>query len=407
MDKKINLKKIVIHLDDNGQIMLLEYKDIDEKKRNSFLYGDECYNYLKKLSKNKIVDIYEDPRGQFIELEYDKYVIELNNHLKLLRKKAMAPILNNIRIYEEGCVIKRSKKKKVTRKNKYTKSRIIAGGLTLLVLSGCVMGMFGKSKTKIIHNESTAIVENLEEDFVTTLDTEKSGINIITLSNKINTLDQEVPCVELEYSNRSDTPKAIKTKAYYGDLINKYSKMYGLDPKLVTAIATQERGIHSGVKDEGGATGLMQVQNEIWVGKNLSAYNFETNTRENIIVNEKSLSNVDYSVKVGCMILQTVFKYMNYNTLAAVQCYNMGYGNMHKIFNAYSCDSGKSVDEILNDVTDTNWMNYRYIIKKGDQEYIENVFSWLGDDIKLQNKNENGKEICFNVNTFDQVKTIH
>ena len=106
----------------------------------------------------------------------------------------------------------------------------------------------------------------------------------------------------------------------------------------------------------------------------LSAYNFETNTRENIIVNEKSLSNVDYSVKVGCMILQTVFKYMNYNTLAAVQCYNMGYGNMHKIFNAYSCDSGKSVDEILNDVTDTNWMNYRYIIKKGDQEYIENVF---------------------------------
>lgn len=35
--------------------------------------------------------------------------------------------------------------------------------------------------------------------------------------------------------------------------------MYGVDPALVLAVATQERGIHSSVTDTGGATGLMQI----------------------------------------------------------------------------------------------------------------------------------------------------
>lgn len=211
----------------------------------------------------------------------------------------------------------------------------------------------------------------------------------------------------IEYEDRSNSEKANITKEYYNNLINKYSEIYGLDVNLVRAIATQERGVHSGVKDPGGATGLMQIQNSVWANENLSAYNFLDKKTETITVNETSLSSVDYNIKVGCMILQTVLKYMKYNTLAAVQCYNMGYGNLGKILAAYSHECGKSVEQILNDFTDTNWLDYRCLIKEGDQKYIENVFSWLGDDIELVNKRNDGSEVCFNISSLKQGKSIH
>ena len=126
-----------------------------------------------------------------------------------------------------------------------------------------------------------------------------------------------------------------------------------------------------------------------------------------ITVNEKSLSDVNYNIKVGCMIFQTAMKYMDYNPLASIQCYNMGYGNMKKILNAYSVESGKSVNSILSDITDKGWMDYRYLIKEGDREYIENVLSWLGEDINITNKKDNGTEVCFKVNSTQNNKSIH
>ena len=401
------MKKIALHIDGNDKLVLLKYRDVDENKKSSFLRGVECYQYIEKLAKNKIIDVYENPNGKDITLEYDKYIIELNDYSKLLRKKGLIPILNNIRIYNEKIELKNNKKRKVTKKNKYTKARIIASGFSFLILSGCVMGMFHKETKKELPAIPNSIVDRMEDEFIklTNVNTGELTVSTLTLRNDIE--KKAIPTVSISYEDRSDTPKAYNTKAYYSELINKYSQMYGLDSDLVTAIATQERGIHSGIKDDGGATGLMQIQNAVWVDEKLSAYNFETKTLETIIVNEKSLSYVDYNIKVGCMILQTVLKYMNYNTLAAVQCYNMGHGNMETILNAYSYDSGKSVKEILNDVTDTNWMNYRYLIKKGDPEYIEEVFSWLGNDVELINKKDDGTEVCFNINTLEQVKTIH
>lgn len=396
------MKKIAIHIDENDRLLLLQYKNVDESKKSSFLRGSECYDYLKKLGQNQIVDVYEHPNGKDITLEYGKYIIELNDYMNLLCKKGMGPILNNIRVYNEKIELKNKKRKKVVRKNKYTKSKIIAGGLSLIILSGCVMGMFNKSSKRTDIEINNVMVDELEEDFITSFSVNTTDAVVLPLSTKEN-----IPTVSIDYKDRSETSKAYTTKAYYSELINKYSKMYGLDSKLVTAIATQERGIHSGVKDVGGATGLMQVQNAIWKGEKLSAYNFETKSRETIIVNEKSLSDVHYNVKVGCMILQTVFKYMNYNTLAAVQCYNMGHGHMDKILNAYSLESGKSIEEILNDVTDTKWMDYRHLVKRGDQEYIEEVFSWLGNDIELTTKRDDGTEVNFNINTLNQGKSIH
>lgn len=409
------MKKIALHIDESNKVVLLEYKDVEERKKNRFLYGEECYKYIKKLSKNKIVDFYENPNGKDIILEYDKYIIELNDYSKLLRRRALIPILDNIRIYNEKMELPKARRKKVTRKNKYTKCKFLATGLAFLILTGCVVCKFHKIKKDNTIIIKDVITDNLEEDFITSSelfdkevvttvsnDAVKFSNNIVKVSN-----NEKMPVVSICYEDRSDTSKANLTRSNYSGLINKYSKMYGLDEKLVTAIATQERGVHSDVMDAGGATGLMQVQNSVWRGNRISAYNFLNENIDSMIVDEKSLSDVEYNIKVGCMIFQNNLKMMNYNTLAAIQCYNMGYGNMKKILTAYSIDCGKNIDQILNDVNDTEWMKYRNIIKVGDQHYIENVLSWAGDKLEFNNKNTDGREIVFNVESINEIKVMH
>ena len=172
------------------------------------------------------------------------------------------------------------------------------------------------------------------------------------------------------------------------------------------AIATQERGIHSEKKDSGGATGLMQIQNRIWRDKSLTAYNFETNSYETIVVDEDSLGDVFYNIKVGCMYFQNCMDYMNNNVLAAIQCYNMGYGSMMKILKEYSMDSGKTVNEVLGDISDCGWLEYRDMIKYGDQAYLENVLSWIGSDFNIDKFNLNGEIVNLNISNESEIKSV-
>jgi hypothetical protein len=157
--------------------------------------------------------------------------------------------------------------------------------------------------------------------------------------------------------------------------------------------------------DPGGATGLMQIQNSVWVGNDVSAYNFETGKVETLRVTEDRIQDVSYNIRIGCMILQNTMEYMKYNTLAGIQCYNMGYGNMMKILNACSKDTGRSVDEILKDVNNTNWMNYRKIITVGEKEYVERVLSWMGEDVNIKILKRDGSPVSINVgNQLDSKK---
>ena len=60
-------------------------------------------------------------------------------------------------------------------------------------------------------------------------------------------------------------------------MIESYAEKYGVDPYLMLAVATQERGIHSNKIDEKGAIGLMQIQVDIWLDESLTVFDFEQN----------------------------------------------------------------------------------------------------------------------------------
>ena len=125
----------------------------------------------------------------------------------------------------------------------------------------------------------------------------------------------------------------------------------------------------------------MQIEKSVWLGQDLTAYNFDTNSFEKINVTLENLRDLDYNVKVGCMIFQNCLKNSNYNVLAALTEYNMGYGNLrYRILDAYCKENNTNLEDVLNDKTNTEWFNYRYLASGGDKHYVENVMSYYGDE---------------------------
>ena len=87
----------------------------------------------------------------------------------------------------------------------------------------------------------------------------------------------------------------------------------------------------------------------------------------------EKLKDVDFNIKVGCMIFQSDLKEMEDNVIAAIQSYNMGTGSVKKIIVTYATASGKTYDAIISNPDDTGWLDYRTSSFPGDPDYVENV----------------------------------
>lgn len=423
-----------VYIDKNGDLFLAPIQNGKISSENAI--------YKSKKAEKHIIDLLKENEFD-IELQYMDMIINtktvsfyfvdyrrclISNEIKCIIKKQL-----------EKNEIKKVKPKKVCRVNKYTKRKIIVFGLSTLILTGGIGLVTKSTKTEAINSASKSLSTKFERDkndegdfIIMTPNKEHTNFNTLEklndveqqneinnssklvekivkeVNNQIETKIQEIKDdrVFINYEDRSIEQKVYDTRQNYGNTISKYACMYGLDPNLLTAIATQERGVHSTTMDVGGATGLMQVQNAVWSNQILKAYNFETNSLEEIVVDENRLSELDYNIKIGCMILQSNMEYMNYNAFAAVQCYNMGYGNVRKILTQYSFDTGKSIDEILNS-NDLGWLEYRDMITVGDQRYLENVLSWIGPSFEINTCMKDGTIINTSISCAENVKKVN
>lgn len=116
----------------------------------------------------------------------------------------------------------------------------------------------------------------------------------------------------------------------------------------------------------------MQIEN-FWYDKELTAYNFSTNSYENVTVEENKLDDLYYNVKIASMILRTCLNDFNYDIRKAVQAYNFGYKNMSSLGN--------------------DWTVNRKNLDVGDAKYFEHVFSFLPDGYSLTIKKDDGSSI--------------
>ena len=200
---------------------------------------------------------------------------------------------------------------------------------------------------------------------------------ILEESNDVNYYDMgNDNIVNFSAEDKSDDfYDEIKSK--YGDSINKYASMYGIDPNLIVAIISQENPTYEKNNSSSGAYGLMQVE-DVWNNKELTCYNKEQQCYETIIVDtSKANSDADYSIKVGCMIFASTAEAINKRTnltdaeafQATLIAYNKGITVTTKVLN-----NTYSFDEFINTITST---------KGGDNNYTENVLSHLPDETVL------------------------
>lgn len=448
------MRKIEIYEDPHRKVTLRQYRH-DSEKPEFTLKDEQVLEYLQKTSSIDIenIEIKESSSRKSLRITTGSCVIDLIDLKKLDSHEVhLHPLFRKIdkeltdkKIRELKSASSRKEPPKTSRTNKYSNCLMKIGvGLTTLVLGAGLIATALPTEavsqdidngTVIIATDDSYVAPNIEDglneitDNTISLDevenvinndteieqTEFSGENsqlkeeqtLIQNLETDNTPVNNIDAVEFNYEDNYDSDKAVTTRAKYGYMISLYAERYGLDPNLMIAIATQERGEHSTTMDSGGATGIMQIQNDVWLGEKIQAYNYETGKYDSFVVDINKIQNLETNIQIGCMYFQNCLNYMNYNIPAAIQCYNMGSGNMDMILNAYANDAGMTKDDVLKTQVDNNWMDYRYLTNGvGDANYVENVVRWLGTDKTVSVLNGNSNAVDLKISSNASIKTF-
>ena len=302
---------------------------------------------------------------------------------------------------EEDEENERLEKGKVSRKNLFKKTIAIVTGATLITMSAFIL------KEKLDNNDNVDSLSPKEEVVMTSpiveeeqaVASDKPIIEVTptpmvtptptpVTTPQVNDSSQKEGFNEgkingifrLDTGNERETEKYINVVNTYGDEINKYAKMYGLDPELVLAIGTLERGVHSTEVDYDGGLGLFQIQVAgpwSWSGETVRAYNFETHEYDRFVIYEDSVRDISSNIQVACMILQSELVSANYNVAEAVTAYNYGRTNMDKVLRICSANTGIPFGELRQLGNTSCWLGYRDCISGGDPTYLEDVFKYV------------------------------
>lgn len=407
------MERIEIYKISDGSLCVEIYKNMNDENSVMYFKGEKAIKAIQTLGKEKIRDVIETPKTDELVLIYKQSIVRLNEYTEIMYKEGIRELRKNIKKFKETQALKKIKIKKVTRKKKHTGKVIIPISIVAIIALSSSLAGYDNDKNlnnnlNESHVEPTTIAQLLEENTVTPYEEEfimEEGIR----PQYVETESEETmeTTVSIAYEDNTETEKAYYARNNYWDLIEKYSQMYGLDPSLVLAIATQEKGFHSATMDEGGATGLMQIQNEVWDYEEKTSYNFEIGGYETIYITPEKIQDLEQNIRIGCTIFQESLQVMDYNIIAAIQCYNMGQGNMDDILNAYSIDCGRNVDEILANPNDLGWLDYRYIPECGDPEYVEHVLSWIGNGVNVTVLKDTGEQVSLNIqNNINQKNQV-
>lgn len=387
------------------------------------LFADEYKQIDEKINKNAIIltfyDVDDDALTELVRMSN-----EYRQKLERIRAKAHQERRYQTETIDYTCDKEyiKGKNKTVTRK-KNNKKTVIATFAALTLSTVMLLSVTSKAETKVTNNEDinpqVSYAQNIEIDddinkefTVTTppIVDIKEEVKETTPPTTVEEVQKEkVNPLTLETEDLTGSEKYQNAKENYYDLIEKYANEYGLDPMVMLALATQERGVHSETVDSGGGLGLFQIQIEggwNWNNENVSAFNFRTNEEETVTITKEKASTLEYNIKYGCMLFQNALREQNYNVPRAIQCYNYGSTYMDQVISECCRDTGYSRSDI-SDPTNLIWTNYRSVIKNGDDRYLENVLRYLPNDTQIEFKKPSGETITmtFENETFnDNIK---
>ena len=353
---------------------------------HDFYYDNEPYYVENNKEYGKFKALYK--LQKLDDLNYEKIVVG-KNKLKLISDNDIV-IIHNLDLYMKSkdlqrCLeynyplIKKELKKMHKRKPLSNKSisakKVVVGSMALCML----LAAYKSKHLKLINtNESELkLSPNIEKNNDTIIEKIEDMIK--------DDIEQNNPTLSITFDNLSDSEKALYVQKTYGDLIKQYSTKWGIDPKLITAILTQESG---GKEDN-----LMQIEYDAWYNQVISVKNFNDNSNVKIVltdnpdlydssiltISKDDLNNPKTNISVGTIILNYNLKYYSYNIPIALTSYNCGTGTMNKILKETCINTGYTKEEIINDPTNLEFLNYRYIMTDGDENYFENVIRYIPD----------------------------
>ena len=315
---------------------------------------------------------------------------------------------------EEDELAEKINRRKINRGNLFKKTIAIVTSATLLTMAAFAFSKkIDKDTTdNLVEDENTSISSPVIDDLIdpkdtiiiedTTHPTPISSPLVTPLEEDTSFSDEELTndrisgIFRLDTGNERDTDKYINMVDTYGDEVRKYAKMYGLDPELVMAIGTLERGVHSTEVDYNGGLGLFQIQVAgpwSWIGEKVRAYNILSGEYDEIIIDEDNVRDISNNIQVGCMILQNELVSANYNVAIAVTAYNYGSVNMNTVLRVCSTNTGIPMSELKQLANTSCWLDYRDCISGGDSTYLEDVFKYVEPNTILSFTKSNGEEV--------------
>lgn len=355
-------------------------------------------NYIVyEKSKETIKKLYEKLDKNHKELKITEKNITISNgndslsiiNYKNNKTKELAPIIEKLTKDFRRKKIKKLKSKRVKRINALLGAVLISSSMLVNVLT---------PTEKLIYEKTDENNLDSQEEIVAIVDETTYNDNSFTTEIQEEYTNED-NMVELDYESRIDSEKFIVAKKMYKEKISSIAGEYGIDPQIILAIATQESGVHR-PNNPGPAIGLMQIERSVWVDQKISAYNYKKGCIETFTITEEKLKDLDFNIRVACMIFRNCYKNSHYNLAVAIQMYNFGYGNINKTFNyAY----GQNISQ-KQDNHDNEWLDYRSEIKVGDNEYLEHVVSYIEEPSMIKCKGNNS-DICYGFECKNKVRT--
>lgn len=202
-----------------------------------------------------------------------------------------------------------------------------------------------------------------------------------------------------------------------GKLFFKYGEMYGIDPILLIAMASQESGLDHEANSPGGsqynnaAVGICQLEKPATSNTTFHAYNYETRSNEEQHLTMEGALDIEQNIKMGAMHFQEGLEKSKGNIPILIQSYNYGSYGMDKVLNSYASSTGQTVDQVKENYSDTGWINTvkdfhnnpsKYISgwresTYGDANYVSNVLRYFPGDKTYYNYD--GNKYVVDINT--------
>lgn len=158
---------------------------------------------------------------------------------------------------------------------------------------------------------------------------------------------------------------------------NKYGSDFGVDPYLPYSLFygetdfEHEKTLPGGSSYNGSAVGIGQHENPDGTNA-VTAFNYNTNQYETEIISMENACDLEKNIKMAIMLLQNKLKKYKGNIYVAIQSYNYGDGAMNIILTEYAKEKNITIDEILNDYSDTGWLKYVEHFHYNPGQYLSN-----------------------------------